>query len=154
MNDGVVGSGGTVLGFDVGSRRVGIAVASSFAHSARALGVVDVRDGVPDWRRIDRMQEEWRPDAMVVGDPATLDDGDQPNRKRAQRLARQLRERYALPVVLVDERSSSREAARRFASDRAAGRRRRRDAATLDALAAAIILERWLAAPEDAVPVP
>lgn len=149
-----VAGGGTVLGFDVGSRRLGVAVASVLAHSARALGVIEVRDGVPDWCGIDRLREEWRPDAMVVGDPMTLDDGDQPNRRRAQRFARQLRERYGLPVVLVDERSSSQEAARRFAADRAAGRRRRKDAATLDAVAAAIIVERWLAAPEDAVPVP
>lgn len=149
-----VAGGGTVLGFDVGARRIGVAVGSSFGHGARALAVIDVHEGGPDWRGIDRLREEWRPDMLVVGDPVTLDDGDQPNRRRAQRFARQLRERYALPVVLVDERSSSREAAQRFAVDRAEGRRRRRDAAALDAVAAAIIVERWLAAPEDAVPVP
>jgi putative holliday junction resolvase len=54
---------------------------------------------------------------------------------------------------MVDERSSSIEAARRFALDRAEGRRRRRDAAALDAVAAAVIVERWLAAPQDALPV-
>lgn len=154
MSGGDIASGGTVLGFDVGSRRIGVAVGSSFGHGARALAVVDVHEGTPDWRGIDRLREEWRPDALVVGDPITLDDGDQPNRKRAQRFARQLRERYALPVALVDERSSSREAAQRFAVDRAQGRRRRRDAAALDAVAAAIIVERWLAAPEDAVLIP
>ena len=149
-----VASGGTVLGFDVGARRIGVAVGSSFGHGARALAVIDVHEGGPDWRGIDRLREEWRPDLLVVGDPVTLDDGDQPNRRRAQRFARQLRERYALPVVLVDERSSSREAAQRFALDRAEGRRRRRDAAALDAVAAAIIVERWLAAPDDATSIP
>jgi len=58
-----------------------------------------------------------------------------------------------LPVVLVDERASSIEAAQRFAIDRAEGRRKRRDAAALDAVAAAVIVERWLASPDDAVPV-
>lgn len=149
-----VASGGTVLGFDVGAKRIGVAVGSSFGHGARALAVIDVHEGGPDWRGIDRLREEWRPDLLVVGDPVTLDDGDQPNRRRAQRFARQLRERYALPVVLVDERSSSREAAQRFALDRAEGRRRRRDAAALDAVAAAIIVERWLAAPDDATSIP
>ena len=52
---------------------------------------------------------------------------------------------------MVDERSSSLEAAQRFAEQRADGRKRRRDADALDALAAAVILERWLAAPRDAV---
>lgn len=148
------GVGGTVLGFDVGARRIGVAVGSSFGHGARALAVIDVHDGAPDWRGIDRLRDEWRPDALVVGDPMTLDDGDQPARRRAQRFARQVRERYALPVLMVDERSSSREAAQRFALDRAEGRRRRRDAAALDAVAAAIIVERWLAAPDDATSIP
>lgn len=149
-----VPGGGTVLGFDVGARRIGVAVASSFGHGARALEVVNVHDGAPDWRSIDRLRDEWRPAALVVGDPVTLDDGDQPARRRARRFAHQLRQRYALPVAMVDERSSSREAAHRFAVERAQGRRRRRDAATLDAVAAAIIIERWLHAPEDATPVP
>src|SRR3546814_13540220 len=81
----------------------------------------------------------------------TLDGGDQPVRERAHAFARELQARYALPVVLMDERSSSIEAAQRFALDRAQGRRRRRDAAALDAVAAAVIIERWLAAPGDAM---
>ena len=81
----------------------------------------------------------------------TLDGGDQPIRTRAHAFARELHARYDLPVVLVDERASSIEAAQRFASDRAQGRKRRRDAEALDAVAAAIIVERWLAAPNDAL---
>ena len=83
----------------------------------------------------------------------TLDGGDQPIRRRARAFAGELKARFRLPVVMVDERSSSVEAAQRFARDRAAGNRRRRDAATLDAAAAAVIVERWLAAPEDATPL-
>ncbi|KAF1711439.1 Holliday junction resolvase RuvX [Pseudoxanthomonas kalamensis DSM 18571] len=144
---------GTVLGFDVGARRIGVAVGSAFGVGARALAVIDVHGKGPDWAQIDRLREEWRPDGLVVGDPMTLDGGDQPIRKRAQAFARELSERYRLPVVLVDERSSSVEAAQRFALDRAEGRKRRRDAAALDAVAAAVIVERWLAAPEDATAV-
>jgi putative Holliday junction resolvase len=144
---------GTVLGFDVGARRIGVAVGSAFGHGARALAVVDVHAQGPDWPAIDRLQREWRPDGCVVGDPLTLDGGDQPIRVAAHAFAAQLRTRYALPVVLVDERSSSIEAAQRFAADRAQGRRKRRDAAVLDAVAAAVIIERWLAAPQDAQPL-
>ena len=145
---------GTVLGFDVGARRIGVAVGSAFGHGARALAVVDVREGQPDWPLVDRLQREWRPHGFVVGDPMTLDGGDQPIRQFAHGFARQLRERYRLPVALVDERSSSIEAAQRFAAERAEGRRKRRDAAVLDAVAAAVIVERWLAAPQDAQPLP
>ena len=144
---------GTVLGFDVGARRIGVAVASAFAHGARALAVIDVHGHGPDWNAIDRLQKEWKPDGFVVGDPMTLDGGDQPIRKVAHAFAAQLHARYALPVVLVDERASSIEAAQRFAADRAEGRKKRRDAATLDAVAAAIIVERWLAAPQDAIQI-
>ena len=140
----------TVLGFDVGSRRIGVAIGSAFSVGARALAVIDVRG---DWAALDRLHREWRPHGLIVGDPLTLDGDDQPNRRRARAFARQLQQRYRLPVLLVDERSSSVEAARRFATERAEGRRRRRDAANLDAVAAAVIIERWLSAPGDAIPV-
>ena len=143
----------TVLGFDVGSRRIGVAIGSAFSVGARALAVVDVRGDGPDWVALDRLQREWQAQGMIVGDPLTLDGEDQPNRKRAHAFARQLRQRYRVPVLLVDERSSSVEAARRFAVERAEGRKRRRDANNLDAVAAAVIIERWLSAPADATPV-
>ncbi len=141
----------TVMGFDVGSRRIGVAVGSAFGVGGRALAVVDVHAHGPDWVALDRLNREWRPDGLVVGDPMTLEGGDQPIRARAHAFAHELHARYRLPVVLVDERSSSIEAAQRFASDRAQGRKRRRDAEALDAVAAAIIVERWLAAPDDAI---
>ena len=143
----------TVLGFDVGSRRIGVAIGSAFGMSARAVAVVAVTANGPDWNTLDKLHREWRPGGLVVGDPLTLEGEDQPIRKRAQAFARQLKQRYQLPVVLVDERSSSVEAARIFATERAEGRKRRRDAANLDAVAAAVIIERWLSAPDDATPV-
>lgn len=141
----------TVLGFDVGSRRIGVAVGSAFGVGGRALAVVDVHGHGPDWLALDRLHKEWRPNGLIVGDPMTLDGSDQPVRARAHAFARELQARYQLPVVLVDERFSSIEAAQRFASERAQGRKRRRDAEALDAVAAAIIVERWLAAPNDAI---
>jgi len=151
MNDVAPASGirrdGTVLGFDVGARRIGVAVGSAFGHGARALAVVDVHGDKPDWSAIDRLQKEWRPHGLIVGDPMTLDGGDQPIRQRAHAFARELQQRYRLPVVLVDERSSSIEAAQRFATDRAEGRRRRRDAEGLDAVAPAVMFGPCLAPP-------
>lgn len=144
---------GSVLGFDVGSRRIGVALGTPLAYQARALAVIDVHAAGPDWAAIDRLFREWRPDGSVVGDPLTLDGGNQPARDRAHAFARQLQERYRLPVVLVDERSSSMEAAQRFARERADGRKRRRDAASLDAMAAAVIVERWMGAPDDAIDI-
>ncbi|TZF90331.1 Holliday junction resolvase RuvX [Cognatilysobacter lacus] len=141
----------TVLGFDVGARRIGVAVGSIFGSGARPIAVVDVHASGPDWPAIERFVREWRPDGFVVGDPMTLDGGDQPIRKRAHSFARELGRRFGRSVMLIDERSSSVEAAQRFACERAQGGKRRRDAQVLDAVAAAIIIERWLAAPADAV---
>lgn len=139
----------TVLGFDVGARRIGVAVGNAVSATARDLAVVKMRDGIADWPAIDKLLREWRPDALVIGDPRTLADGDQPSRQRARRFACDALSRYGLPVRLVDERSSSIEAAQRFADARAAGARKRVDARNMDALAAAVIVERWLAAPND-----
>lgn len=141
---------GTVLGFDVGMRRIGVAVGNAMTGGARAVAVVDVRDAGPEWAQVERLLREWRPDGLIVGDPLTLDGGDQPIRKVAQAFARELRQRTRLPVVMVDERNSSQEAAMRFAEERAEGKRKRRDAGLLDAVAAAVIVDRWLAAPGDA----
>ena len=142
---------GTVLAFDVGARRIGVAVGSRLGAGARGIAVVDMRDDKPDWAAIDKLRREWMPAGFIVGDPLTLDGSDQPSRARARRFARGLHERFGLPVLMIDERSSSIEAAQRFAVARAEGQRRRRDAEQLDALAAAVILERWIAAPDTAV---
>lgn len=136
----------TLLGFDVGAKRIGVAVGNSLTGTARELGVLDVHAAGPDWARLDRWVKEWRPDALVVGDPVGPDGGDQPARQRARGFARSLGQRYALPVQQMDEQRSSIEAAQRFAQGRAAGARRRSQADQLDALAAVVILERWLSA--------
>ncbi len=136
-----------VLGFDVGSRLLGVAVGNRFTASARGLAAVPVRDGDPDWQKLDALRQEWLPETLVVGLPLTLDGEEQPASRSARRFAEKLGKRYGLPVELIDERHSSQEAAQRFAAARAAGLKRRRDAATIDAEAAAVILERWLASP-------
>lgn len=144
----------TVLGFDVGARRIGVAVGNALTGMASPLAVVEVHAAGPDWTQLDALVRQWRPGGLVVGDPLTLDGGDQPIRKAAHAFAATLQQRFALPVVLVDERNSSQEATRRFAAARADGRRRRRDAEVLDAFAAAVIVERWLACPQQAHVLP
>ncbi|OOG38401.1 Holliday junction resolvase RuvX [Rhodanobacter sp. C06] len=135
------------FGFDVGSKLIGVAVGNALTASARALAVLAVRDGEPEWPQLDALRGDWLPDTLVVGLPLTLAGEEQPASRRARRFAAALQQRYALPVALIDERHSSQEAARRFAAARAAGLKRRRDAAAIDAEAAAVILERWFAEP-------
>lgn len=133
-----------VLGFDYGARRIGVASGNRISQSARPLPVLLVSAGEPDWMRVDALLAEWRPDTLIVGLPLTLDGGEQTVTRGARAFAEALGQRSGLPVHLVDERHTSQEAARRFATQRAAGAARRRDAANIDSLAATVILESWL----------
>lgn len=137
---------GCVLGFDYGKRRIGVASGNRISQSASPLPILMVSDGEPDWARVDALLATWRPDALVVGLPLTLDGGEQSITRAARAFAAALEARSGLPVHLFDERHTSQEAAQRFAARRAAGSARRRDAANIDSLAAAVILEGWLRA--------
>jgi putative Holliday junction resolvase len=134
----------TALGFDYGARRIGVAVGNALTGTARALEVIANGAQGPDWPRVDALMREWRPQILVVGLPLTMEGGEQKNSAAARAFAAQLDEKYKLPTQLVDERLSSREAAQRFAQRRASGSARRKQAATLDAVAAEVIVEQWL----------
>ena len=136
-----------LLGFDVGARRIGVAVGNTLSRSARALAMVAATDQGPDWDAVTALVRQWQPDRLIVGEPLTLDGEAQLATHLARRFAHEAGQRFGLPVDLVDERSSSREADRRFAERRRAGQARRRDARALDALAAQVILERWFGDP-------
>lgn len=132
---------GPILAFDLGTRRIGVAIGNRIGGTARGLGTV----AADDWPALDALIADWRPQALVVGLPLALDGSEQPMSRRARAFAGTLAQRYACTVHLADERGTSQEAARRFARGRAAGTARRKDAADLDALAAAVILDQWLA---------
>ena len=132
----------TVLGFDFGARRIGVAVGNRLS-GARALEVVGNGAQGPDWARIATLVREWRPQTLLVGLPLTMDGEEQRNSKAARAFAAELAQRHDLLAELVDERLSSREASQRFATRRASGQARRKHAADLDAVAAEIIIENW-----------
>ena len=139
-------SAGTCLGFDFGTRRIGVAVGDAALGTARPLAAVAVRGDGPDWAAIDALVAEWAPVALVVGLPLTADGEAQPITAHARGFLRRLARRTALPAFPADERYSSIGAAEAIASARADGRRRRRAAkGDVDAAAAALILERWFA---------
>jgi putative Holliday junction resolvase len=133
----------TVLGFDFGGRRIGVAVGQEMLGSARALEVVGNGEHGPLWERIDAIVAQWRPDVLVVGLPLTMTGEEQSTSRGARAFAAQLRTRYAVPVLTHDERLTSIEADSRFALARRSGQRRQKDAAIKDAIAAQILLESW-----------
>ena len=126
----------TLLGFDFGMRRVGVAVGQLITGTASAVTTLAARDGQPDWGQIERLLADWRPQALVVGLPLALDGSHTELTRAAERFARRLRGRFHLPVHLQDERLSS-----HAAEHWRAGTARRNG---LDAAAAQIILQDWL----------
>ena len=134
----------TVLGFDYGARRIGVAVGNALTGSARALDVVANGGQDPDWARVDALVRAWRPQVLLVGLPLTMEGAEQKNSAAARAFATALSRRFELPAHLVDERLSSVEAAQRFAQRRAAGSAKRKHAETLDSIAAEVIVEQWL----------
>lgn len=126
----------------------GVAIGHRDTGMARALTTLTARAGQPDWLELDRLVKEWQPVAFVVGLPLTAEGGEQEMSRLARSFTAALRSRHARPVHEVDERFTSKEAARRFASQRAQGTAKRKHGAEVDALAAQIILETWFSLPE------
>ena len=127
-----------LLGFDFGSKRIGVAVGQELTGTARELVTLHNRNGAPDWEAIGRLLDEWRPDALVVGLPVNRDGSEHEVTRLARRFGNRLRGRYNLPVFTIDERLSSSEAEGLLAG------RGRYDKADVDKLAARLILESWL----------
>ncbi len=129
----------TLLGFDYGTKRIGVAVGQDITRSVTPLTTLQSRNGQPDWDAIGKLIKEWNPAKLVVGLPLHLDGTTQALTDKAQRFGNQLKGRYNLPVEMADERLTSHEAESELAA-----RGRKSTKADIDALAAALILQSWL----------
>ncbi|MBP0593910.1 Holliday junction resolvase RuvX [Paraburkholderia sp. LEh10] len=134
------GGAATVLAFDYGEKRIGVAVGNSLTRSARPLVVLQNRNREYRFEVVGKLIDEWKPDALVVGLPMHPDGTPHERTQLAKRFGNQLNGRFNLPVSWVDERYSSVEAEAGIRS----GGRRARQAGMLDAEAACIILQQYL----------
>ena len=134
----------TWLGIDVGTQMIGIAVGSTLTGSARPPCSIPTQPEEEFWRALAKMARDWQPCGYAIGLPLTLEGAEQPITKRARKFAAELIIRLKKPAILIDERSSTRNAKALFAEKRALGQARRKQAQAVDAWAAAIILERHL----------
>lgn len=128
---------GTLLGFDYGSAKIGIAVGQTLTGTASPLMTLRAIQQKPDWNRISQLIESWQPEALVVGLPYDMDDTEAEMAPLAKRFARQLAGRYRLPVHMADERLTSQVARQELG-------RAVKKYDELDAIAAKLILETWL----------
>ena len=130
-----------VLALDIGERRIGVAISDEGGVLAQPLQVIERKGTATDVAQVVRLLQEQQAQEIVVGMPYTLRGGQAGAAEKVQSFLAVLREAVQVPIVLVDERLSTVEADRRMreASVRRLARRSR-----VDAVAAALILERYL----------
>ena len=139
-----------VLGFDYGSKQIGVAVGQAVTGQARELCVLKAQNGVPDWQKVAQLLQEWQPDALVVGLPLNMDGSPSEMSARTEKFSRQLHGRFQIPVHTHDERLTT-YAAKGERMDRGQHHSNYREN-PVDALAAALLLEGWLTAYNEAIP--
>jgi putative Holliday junction resolvase len=131
---------GTVIAFDFGDRYVGVAVGETATASAHPLATIDAASNDERFEAIAKLVDEWKPAVAVVGLPLNEDGTPHEATARAKRFAQRVGGRFRLPVVLVDERFTSVEAAARLAD---AGRKGRAAKHELHPVAAQLILRSY-----------
>ncbi|CCQ09933.1 Putative Holliday junction resolvase YggF [Pseudoalteromonas luteoviolacea B = ATCC 29581] len=129
-----------VLGFDFGTKSIGVAIGQEVTGTANSLGAFKARDGIPDWHAIEKLINEWQPDLIVVGLPLNMDGTNQQITFAAKKFANRLHNLSRLPVETHDERLTSTDARARLFEQ---GGYKNLAKDNVDGMAAAIILESY-----------
>lgn len=122
----------TLLAFDYGLKKIGVAVGNTLIRHARPLTILQPVTRAQRFEQIEQLLDQWQPDAVVVGVPLTAEGTEQYASLRCRRFANQLHGRYGLKVHLINEYGSSMEAQSLLGTHDED-----------DAMAAAVILQRW-----------
>lgn len=131
-----------VMGFDFGTKRMGIAMGQRLTQQAKGIGCINAKEGKPNWEQLDALIKEWKPDAFVVGLPFNMDGSESDMSRRANKFSKRLHGRYGLPSYTIDERLTTFEA-KQIAKQQ--GHKGHYKSDPVDELAAQFILESWLA---------
>lgn len=131
----------TVLGFDFGLRRIGVAAGQMITKTASAVSTLPARQGIPDWTRVAKLIKEWRPDALIVGIPLNMDGSEQAITLAARQFAATLQQQFKLPVYEADERLTTREARLQLSEQNDL---KLFNHQKIDSLAACLIVETWM----------
>lgn len=134
----------TILGFDFGTKRIGIAIGQEVTGTANPLTTITAVKHKPNWESISKIIKEWQPDLLVVGLPVHMDGSEQAMTQAAKRFSNQLNGRYQIPIALMDERLSSNEAESILKEQSGFT-----DKAQIDMISAQLILQSWMSLNED-----
>lgn len=140
-NDTVVRPSGRVLGLDVGSRRIGIAVSDPLGITAQGLETLERKNKRHDFEHLERVIREYEVREIVVGLPLRMSGAEGTQSEKMRAYAEDLKKRFGLPVHLWDERLTSAEA-NRFLRETELSIEKRGKA--VDRMAAVLILQGWM----------
>lgn len=130
----------SIIAFDFGTKNIGVAYGQSVTATATELKPLPARDGVPNWEDIGKLLQEWQATRLIVGLPLNMDGSNSELSQRARKFGNRLHGRFGLPVDMVDERLTTREA-KQEAETR--GHRGNYANNPVDSIAARLILESW-----------
>ena len=140
---------GTVLAFDFGEKRIGVATGETLLGSAHPLTVIHAESNDDRFAAIGKLVAEWQPEQLVVGLPTHADGTPHEMTRLATKFAERLKKRFDLPVSFADERLTSLDAEARL---RETGRNSKSAKPLLDAVAAQLILQTWFESPHHVTP--
>jgi putative Holliday junction resolvase len=131
----------SVLGFDYGKKRIGIATGQTITKTATPCRTINQTGGNPDWQAIEAEIKQWKPQALIVGIPYYPDGSENPMTDAARHFCYELEKRFKLPVIEVNEALSSIEAEEIVRENIKINKQNKDE---IDKMAAAIIVQRWL----------
>jgi len=131
----------TLLGFDFGTKSIGVATGQMITATAQPLAAVKANDGIPNWNIVEKVITDWKPDLVIVGLPLNMDGTEQPITQRAKKFANRLNGRFGVKTVLQDERLTTASAKEFIFSH---GGYKALNKGKIDSVSAALILESWM----------
>ncbi|MCW8994416.1 MAG: Holliday junction resolvase RuvX [Psychromonas sp.] len=131
----------TLLGFDFGSKSIGVATGQMITATAQPLAAIKANDGIPNWDIVEKVINDWQPDLVIVGLPLNMDGSEQPITQRAKKFANRLNGRFGVKTALQDERLTTASAKEFIFSH---GGYKALDKGKIDSVSAALILEGWM----------
>jgi len=131
---------GSVLAFDFGEKRIGVAVGETMLKAAHALTTITAEANETRFAEIGKCIDEWKPSLLIVGLPKYMDSTEHHLTRLSKKFAQRLEGRFNLPVIMIDERLSSTEAAQQLSN---AGVKAHQQKTMVDAVAAQVILQSY-----------
>ena len=124
---------------------MGLAVGQTVTGTASAIPVIKAINGEPDWNEFEKIVNQWRPNAFVIGMPFNMDGSENTMTVMALQFLAKLKERFGKPCHTMDERLSTRAAKEISRENAERAGRKFNDKAIVDSFAAQLILESWFA---------